>query len=294
MHRWILASRPKTLTAAIAPVILGSSLAFQEGYFSSLIFIIILITAILIQIGTNFVNDLFDYINGADNNDRLGPDRALQKGLLSKSEIESAIFFVFTFAVVLGFYLALIGDWPIVVIGSLSILFGFLYTSGPYPLAYNGLGDIFVFIFFGLVSVFGTYYLHTAFYSHIGKFCIESIILGSAVGSISTGILVVNNLRDIDNDKEYGKNTLAVLLGKKLTKVEYLLLMIIAYIIPIYISYILGYKSSIYIVYFTLPIAVQLILQVFFKEGSDLNKTLEGTAKLLLLYTLLFSFGIVV
>ena len=143
-------------------------------------------------------------------------------------------------------------------------------------------------------GVFGTYYLHTAFYSHIGKFCIESIVLGSAVGSISTGILVINNLRDINNDKEYGKNTLAVLLGKKLTKVEYLLLMIIAYIIPIYISYILGYKSSIYIVYFTLPIAVQLILQVFFKEGSDLNKTLEGTAKLLLLYTLLFSFGIVV
>ena len=288
MYRWIIASRPKTLIAAIAPVILGSSLAFQEDSFNLLLFTVILITAILIQIGTNLVNDLFDYINGADNEDRLGPDRALQKGLLSKSQIESAIFFIFTIAVVLGFYLALIGGWPIVIIGSISILFGFLYTSGPYPLAYNGLGDIFVFIFFGLVSVSGTYYLYT------GNFYMDSIILGSSVGSISTGILVVNNLRDIYNDKKFGKNTLAVLLGKRFTQIEYLLLMIIAYLIPIYISFIFGWKSSLYIVYFTLPIAIQLILQVFFKEGADLNKTLEGTAKLLLLYTLLLSFGIAI
>ena len=288
MYRWIIASRPKTLIAAIAPVILGSSLAFQEDSFNLLLFTVILITAILIQIGTNLVNDLFDYINGADNEDRLGPDRALQKGLLSKSQIESAIFFIFTIAVVLGFYLALIGGWPIVIIGSISILFGFLYTSGPYPLAYNGLGDIFVFIFFGLVSVSGTYYLYS------GNFYMDSIILGSSVGSISTGILVVNNLRDIYNDKKFGKNTLAVLLGKRFTQIEYLLLMIIAYLIPIYISFIFGWKSSLYIVYFTLPIAIQLILQVFFKEGADLNKTLEGTAKLLLLYTLLLSFGIAI
>ena len=288
MYRWIIASRPKTLIAAIAPVILGSSLAFQEDSFNLLLFTVILITAILIQIGTNLVNDLFDYINGADNEDRLGPDRALQKGLLSKSQIESAIFFIFTIAVVLGFYLALIGGWPIVIIGSISILFGFLYTSGPYPLAYNGLGDIFVFIFFGLVSVSGTYYLYT------GNFYMDSIILGSSVGSISTGILVVNNLRDIHNDKKFEKNTLAVLLGKRFTQIEYLLLMIIAYLIPIYISFIFGWKSSLYIVYFTLPIAIQLILQVFFKEGADLNKTLEGTAKLLLLYTLLLSFGIAI
>ena len=288
MYRWIIASRPKTLIAAIAPVILGSSLAFQENSFNLLLFTVILITAILIQIGTNLVNDLFDYINGADNKDRLGPDRALQKGLLSKSQIESAIFFIFTIAVVLGFYLALIGGWTIVIIGSISILFGFLYTSGPYPLAYNGLGDIFVFIFFGLVSVSGTYYLYT------GNFYMDSIILGSSVGSISTGILVVNNLRDIYNDKKFGKNTLAVLLGKRFTQIEYLLLMIIAYLIPIYISFIFGWKSSLCIVYFTLPIAIQLILQVFFKEGADLNKTLEGTAKLLLLYTLLLSFGIAI
>ena len=288
MYRWIIASRPKTLIAAIAPVILGSSLAFQDDSFNLLLFTVILITAILIQIGTNLVNDLFDYINGADNKDRLGPDRALQKGLLSKSQIESAIFFIFTIAVVLGFYLALIGGWPIVIIGSISILFGFLYTSGPYPLAYNGLGDIFVFIFFGLVSVSGTYYLYT------GNFYMDSIILGSSVGSISTGILVVNNLRDIYNDKKFVKNTFAVLLGKRFTQIEYLLLMIIAYLIPIYISFIFGWKSSLYIVYFTLPIAIQLILQVFFKEGADLNKTLEGTAKLLLLYTLLLSFGIAI
>ena len=126
MHRWILASRPKTLTAAIAPVILGSSFAFQLGNFNLLIFIIILITAILIQVGTNFVNDLFDYINGADNENRLGPDRALQKGLLSKQEIESAIFLVFTVSIILGFYLALVGGWPIIIIGSSAILFGFL------------------------------------------------------------------------------------------------------------------------------------------------------------------------
>ena len=287
MYRWIIASRPKTLIAAIAPVILGSSLAFQEDSFNLLLFTAILITAILIQIGTNLVNDLFDYINGADNEDRLGPDRALQKGLLSKSQIESAIFFIFTMAVVLGFYLALIGGWPIVIIGSISILFGFLYTSGPYPLAYNGLGDIFVFVFFGLVAVPGTYYLHT------GMFTFEAIILGSALGCLSTCILIINNLRDIDNDKKHKKNTLAVYIGRKFTKIEYLLLITTAYLIPIYISYAFGNKSSIYIVYFTLPIAIRLLIDVFHKTDLALNITLEGTAKLLFLYTLLFSFGII-
>ena len=288
MNRWIITSRPKTLTAAISPAVLGSALAFSDGYFNILTFIVILITAMLIQIGTNFSNDLFDYLRGVDNADRLGPDRALQKGLVSKEEIQRAIIIIFIIAIIFGFYLAYLGGWPIVVIGLLSIFSGIIYTGGPYPLAYNGLGDLFVFIFFGLIAVSGTYYLHT------GILSTTSIIAGCTIGALATAILVINNLRDINTDKKYGKNTLAVYIGQKLTKIEYIFLMIIAYSIPIYISYILGHKSAIYIIYFTLPISMRLILEILYKQGRDLNKTLEGTAKLLLLYTILFSFGIAV
>ena len=288
MNRWIATSRPKTLTAALSPVILGSSLAYYEGNFNIITFIFIAIAASLIQIGTNYSNDLFDYLKGTDNKNRLGPNRAMQNGLLSLEEIKRAIIIIFILAIFFGFYLALLGGWIIVFIGLLSIFFGITYTGGPYPLAYNGLGDVFVFIFFGLVAVSGTYYLYT------GNFTYNSIILGSAIGCLSTSILIVNNLRDIDNDKEYGKNTLAVYLGVKFTRIEYLTLMLVAYIIPIYISYNLSGKTSIYIVYFTLPIAIRLIVDMFYKKKSSLNATLEGTAKLLLLYTLLFSFGIIV
>mgnify|MGYP001293503345 CR=1 FL=1 len=288
MNPWIIASRPKTLTAAISPVILGSSLAYYDGYFNIITFIVIIGAASLIQIGTNFSNDFFDYIKGADNQDRLGPDRVLQKKLLSKTQIIRAISIVFVMAIIFGCYLAYIGGWPIVLVGLLSIFFGIIYTGGPYPLAYNGLGDIFVFIFFGLVAVSGTYYLHT------GCISTNAIILGISTGTMATAILVVNNLRDINNDRACGKKTLAVYLGERFTKIEYLFLITAAYIIPIYISYIMGNKSSIYIVYFTLPISIRLILEVFFQKGSNLNKTLEKTAKLLLLYTILFSFGIIV
>ena len=288
MNRWVIASRPKTMTAAIAPVLLGSALAYYEGAFDIITFFVILIAACLIQIGTNLTNDLFDYIKGADNNNRLGPKRAMQAGLILEPEMKRAILIVFSLSICFGFYLALLGGWIIVGIGLLSILFAILYTGGPYPLAYNGLGDIFVFIFFGLIAVSGTYYLYTDYFS------INSFILGSSAGCLATAILVVNNLRDIDNDKEYGKNTLAVYFGKKFTQFEYLLLMIIVYIIPIYISIDLGNKASIYIVYFTLPICIRLIIDVFYKKNSMLNETLEATAKLLLLYSLLLSFGIVV
>ncbi|MAR30544.1 MAG: 1,4-dihydroxy-2-naphthoate polyprenyltransferase [Candidatus Marinimicrobia bacterium] len=288
MNRWVIASRPKTMTAAIAPVLLGSALAYYEGAFDIITFFVILIAACLIQIGTNLTNDLFDYIKGADNNNRLGPKRAMQAGLILEPEMKRAIFIVFSLSICFGFYLALLGGWLIVGIGLLSILFAILYTGGPYPLAYNGLGDIFVFIFFGLIAVSGTYYLYTDYFS------INSFILGSSAGCLATAILVVNNLRDIDNDKAYGKNTLAVYFGKKFTQFEYLLLMIIVYIIPIYISIDLGNKASIYIVYFTLPICIRLIIDIFYKKNSMLNETLEATAKLLLLYSLLLSFGIVV
>ena len=288
MNRWIIASRPKTLTAAISPVLLGTALAYSEGSFNIIIFIFIITSACLIQIGTNLSNDLFDYLKGTDNSSRLGPDRAMQAGIISKQEIIKAIFIVFSISICFGFYLALLGGWIIVLIGLLSIFCGIIYTGGPFPLAYNGLVDIFVFIFFGLVAVSGTYYLYT------DNFSVNSLILGSACGCLSTGVLVVNNLRDIDNDSKCGKNTLAVFLGVKFTQMEYLLLILISYIIPIYIAFSFGNKMSIYIVYFTLPIAIRLIIDIFHNKKSLLNDTLEGNAKLLFLYSLLFSFGIIV
>jgi len=288
MNRWVIASRPKTLTAAISPVLLGSALAYHEGSFHIITFVFIIIAACLIQIGTNFSNDLFDYLKGVDNNNRLGPNRSMQSGTISKKEMQKAIFIVFSLAIFFGFYLALLGGWVIVLIGILSIFFGIIYTGGPYPLAYNGLGDIFVFIFFGIVAVSGTHYLYS------NEFSINSLILGSGVGCLSTAILVVNNLRDIENDKNCEKNTLAVYMGIRFTQFEYVLLILIAYIIPIYIAFIFVNKASIYIVYFTTPIAIRLIMDVFYQNNSSLNDTLEGTAKLLFLYSLLFSFGILV
>ena len=262
MNRWVIASRPKTLTAAISPVLLGSALAYHEGSFHIITFVFIIIAACLIQIGTNFSNDLFDYLKGVDNNNRLGPNRSMQSGTISKKEMQKAIFIVFSLAIFFGFYLALLGGWVIVLIGILSIFFGIIYTGGPYPLAYNGLGDIFVFIFFGIVAVSGTHYLYS------NEFSINSLILGSGVGCLSTAILVVNNLRDIENDKNCEKNTLAVYMGIRFTQFEYVLLILIAYIIPIYIAFIFVNKASIYIVYFTTPIAIRLIMDVFYQNNS--------------------------
>ena len=288
MKNWLLAARLKTLAASIAPVTLGSALAFHDGTFHLFICLMTLLAAVLIQVGTNFANDVFDFQKGTDREDRLGPLRVTQTGLISPEQMKRAMWHTFVLAICVGFYLAWIGGWPIVWIGLLSIVAGITYTGGPYPLGYHGWGDVFVFIFFGLIAVPGTYYLQTDTVSSL------SISMGAIMGMLSNAILVVNNLRDVDTDKLSGKRTLAVRLGKYFSKIQYSLLMLLPFILPIYLWWISENEISLLLTVFAIPLSFHLIKQIFSLTGSDLNLVLSRTARFLIIFTVLLSTGLVI
>lgn len=282
---WILASRPRTLPAAAAPIIVGAALALGDGVFRFGPVLAALIGALLIQIGTNMANDVFDYQKGSDTSERTGPLRVTQAGLLTPKEVLWGMALVFVLAFLVGIYLILIGGWPILLIGILSIISGIAYTGGPYPLGYNGLGDIFVFIFFGPIAVCGTYYVQAL--SLHWMVAIASI----PIGLLATGILVVNNLRDLPTDKKVGKRTLAVRLGKKATQIQYIVLLLGSFAIPLFLW--LGKKASFWVLLplLAIPYAIPLVRDIYTKEGAPLNKTLAGTGQLELIYSLCFSAG---
>lgn len=284
---WIQASRPKTLPAAIAPVLLGVALAVHDGHLRWFVGIMTLAAALLIQIGTNLANDLFDFLKGTDTEERIGPTRVTQAGLLSTTEVRNGTIFTFGFAVVIGFYLAWVGGWPIVWIGLASIIAGIAYTGGPYPLGYHGWADIFVILFFGLIAVPGTYYLQTNAVST------EAFLIGFAMGAMSTAILVVNNLRDINTDAKAGKKSLAVRFGKRFTRWEYTLMMISAYIIPVIISVLWKHDLALYLVLFSLPVAVRAVLFIWTLEEAALNPMLGRTSHLMMLYSILLTLGLI-
>jgi 1,4-dihydroxy-2-naphthoate octaprenyltransferase len=285
---WLLAARPKTLPAAAAPVVVGTSVAVGEQVFSFWPALAALLGALFIQIGANFANDVFDFKKGADTTERLGPVRVTQAGLLSPRQVLIGMWVAFGLAALAGLYLIWIGGWPIVVIGILSIISGIIYTGGPFPIGYKGLGDLFVFIFFGVVAVCGTYYVQA------GMVSAAAVWASIPVGLLATAILVVNNLRDIDTDREAGKKTLAVRLGVRGTQVEYLLLLLISYVVPL-LMVLLGLASVwVLLVWFSIPPAVSLWRQIRRQKGRALNKTLAGTARLELIYALLFSTGMIV
>ncbi len=285
---WILASRPKTLLASVVPVVVGSALAIHDNKFNGLASVIALICSLLIQVGTNFVNDLYDFLSGTDKKDRLGPVRVLASGWITATEMKAAIVLVFTITFLLGLYLVYLAGWVILLIGILSILAGVAYTAGPYPLAYNGLGDIFVFIFFGLIGTVGTYYVQTL--------TVTSLAMWSAipVGALITNILVVNNYRDIEEDLQNGKNTLAVKFGERFTRIQYVVFMILSYGILFVVYF--SHKQSliVFLPLLTLPMSLKLVKMIYTLKGSELNKTLELTAKLSAIYGLLFAAGILV
>ena len=283
---WIEASRPKTLPAAAAPVIMATGMAFHDGVFHSLAAFVALICALLIQIGTNFANDYFDFFKGADTMERLGPRRATQSGLISAKQMKVAFIVVFSLAFLLGLYLIFRGGWPILVIGLLSILFGILYTGGPYPLGYNGLGDLFVLIFFGPVAVGGSYYVQALEINHV------VLLAGLAPGLISTAILTINNLRDIHTDKQAGKKTLAVRFGKRFAQLEYLFSIFAAFLLPFLLIYLTNKNYLSILVLIALAPAVPGIRMVLSGTGGrPLNKVLADTGKLLFIYSLIFSIG---
>ena len=287
---WWTAFRPNTLIVSIAPVLIGISLSVRDNNFSSyFVAILTLLAAILIQFGTNLINDLYDYIKGADNKQRIGPIRATQSGLLSKNSIQKGAFFCFTLALFIGIYLVYIGGMPILIIGSLSLISGYCYTAGPYPLAYNGLGDIFVFIFFGLIAVPGTYYLQ----SNI-LFDINSILIGSSIGFLAVAVLCVNNIRDVQSDSKVGKKTLVVRFGVNKITILYDIMIISSYLSIL----ILIFKQDFYnqigilLLFLSLPIAVKLIIDIHKTSGKELNLILYRTAILIRTFSILLLIGI--
>lgn len=285
-QNWIIASRPKTLPAAIAAVMVGTALACHDYHFHFLTAVATLLAAICIQIGTNFSNDLSDYLKGTDSQERIGPVRTAQSGLLTISQLKRGTAFVFFVAILFGCYLAYIGGLPIVIIGLSSVAAGILYTAGPIPFGYYGLGDIFVFLFFGIIAVPGTYYLQTGYVTG------ESFICGIAMGCLAAAILVVNNLRDADTDVKTGKKTLAVIFGKLFSKLEYSLLIFIPFVVPVYLYFQLS-KLSLWLPIFALPMGGFLISVIFKKTGAELNLLLAQTARFLFLYAVLLSMGLI-
>ena len=284
---WMMAARPPTLPAAVVPVLVGTA-AVASIAFRPLPFLAAMVAAVLIQIGTNFANDYFDFHKGADTAERLGPVRVTQSGLIPPDTVRTAMIAVFGLAGLVGLYLVFAGGWPILVIGVLSIAAGVLYTGGPYPLAYHGLGDPFVFVFFGLVAVCGTAFLHTGAVPPVAWYA------ALPVAMIVTAIIVVNNLRDIDTDRLARKHTLAVLVGRRATQVEYAILLALAYLL-LPLGPLLGLTSGwVLLPLLTLPLAVSLARAVFGEQGRPLNRALAGTGRLHLLFGVLLAVGLLV
>jgi len=282
----MLAARPATLPAAVVPVLVGSATAFAAGSFRPLPFIAALAAAVLIQIGTNFANDYFDFHKGADTAARIGPVRVTQSGLIAVETVRLGMIVTFGLAALSGLYLVAVGGWPILLIGLLSITAGVLYTGGPWPLGYHGLGDLFVFSFFGLIAVAGTTYLHS------GSVPIAALINALPVAMLVTAILVVNNLRDIDTDRVAGKHTLAVLIGRRATRAEYVLLVGGAYLL-LPLSWLLGTAAiGAWLPWLTLPLAVPLVRTLLREDGPALNGVLKRTGQLHLLFGVLFAIGL--
>ena len=283
---WLTAVRPATLLAAAAPVLVGAAAAGSvEERFRPLVFAATLATAVLLQIGTNLANDLFDFERGADT-ERLGPPRVTQSGLIPPERVRLGMFLSFGAAVAIGVYLLFVGGWPILVIGVLSIVAGVAYTGGPWPLGYHGLGDLTVFVFFGLVAVVGTYYLQAETVSA------TAFLTAVPVGLLVTAILVVNNLRDIETDQRAGKRTLAVRLGGQATRVQYALLVLGSYAcVP---ALLLADASFwVWLAWLTLPIALMLSRGVLLgATGTDLNAVLKRTAQLDFAFGALLALGL--
>jgi 1,4-dihydroxy-2-naphthoate octaprenyltransferase len=288
---WILATRPQTLLVGAVPVMLGAAAALRLGAVRWSAVIAALFGSILIQIGTNLANDVFDYEKGTDTHERIGPLRVTQAGLLSARQVRTGMIISFALAALTGVYLTMIGGLPIVIIGLASIASGVAYTGGPYPLGYHGLGDIFVMVFFGPVAVCGTTLVASEGAS--GRLDAVAFIASLAAGALATGVLVVNNVRDIETDVKTNKRTLAVRFGRSFGVGEYAVLVAVAMIVPIVLVFGFGVHIAALASLVTLPFAVKLVMTLNRERAGDiLNRTLANTAKLLLAYGVLLSVGI--
>ena len=281
MNAWLLASRPKTLSAAVVPVLIGTALAPRIDW---LMFACALLGALFIQIGTNFVNDALDFKRGADTVERLGPLRVTQAGLLSAGAVLRAAYVCFALAAACGIPLIMRGGWPIVIIGVTSIVAAYAYTGGPYPLAYNGLGELFVMIFFGFVAVGGSYYVQTL------SIDAAAIVAGFAAGSLACVLLVINNLRDIRNDEASGKKTMAVRFGEGFARFEVAFFSFAPLIAAMFIAQ-LRHRDWLLLPLADALLALELIRRVNKSSGRELNRCLALAGAMQWIFGILFVCG---
>lgn len=286
MKQWLLAFRPKTLTAAVVPIMVGTTLVFAMGYpVHHWVSLCALLASIFIQIGTNLINDAMDFKKGADTTERIGPPRITQQGHASFKTVFTLGLMFFGAALSVGIPLVIQGGWPIVAIGLLSLVCGYAYTGGPYPLAYKGLGDLFVILFFGIIAVSGLTYLHT------GDWHVEAMMAGIQVGCLATVLIAINNFRDAEGDAKVDKKTLAVRFGPKFVRFEITLLILISFLINIY-WWVEGFKIPALLSLLSLPMGILVIKNVLTQEPSPLyNKFLAQSALLHILFGCLLSLG---
>ena len=282
-----MAARLRTLPAAIAPVLVGTALAGYIGVFHPLRFIAALIGAIFIQVGTNLSNDYSDARRGADTEDRLGPVRVTAGALVPPKRVLVATYVSFGVAVLAGVYLVAVAGWELLLVGAASILAGVLYTGGPRPYGYEGLGELFVFLFFGIVAVAGSFFVQV---KHLDW---EAFALAVPVGLIAAGILVVNNVRDIDTDRRAGKRTLAVRLGRERTRRLFALMVYAAYLLAP-VTWLFGPLTAwLLLPWLTLPLAAMVVRTVRnHTDGPSLNETLARTGMLQLAFCMLLAGGL--
>jgi 1,4-dihydroxy-2-naphthoate octaprenyltransferase len=280
-----VAARPRTLPAAVAPVLVGTALAGSEDVFKPLRFVCALIGSVFIQIGTNLSNDYSDARRGADTDDRLGPVRVTAGGLMPPRRVLVGTYVAFGVAVAAGLYLAAVAGWQLLIVGAASILAGVLYTGGPRPYGYEGLGELFVFTFFGLVAVAGSYFVQTE------ELRWEAVALGVPVGLLAAAILVVNNVRDIDTDRRAGKRTLAVKLGRQRARSLFAGMVVAAFACCPGLA---GALSAwVLLPLAALPLAPPLIRTVATRtDGPALNGALAATGRLLAVFSLLLAGGV--
>jgi 1,4-dihydroxy-2-naphthoate octaprenyltransferase len=289
LHIWLMAARPRTLPAAVAPVLVGTALAATEGTFRWLTFVAATLGSVFIQVGTNLSNDYSDARRGADTEDRLGPVRVTAGGLVPPRQVLVATYVAFALAVLAGAYLIATAGWELLLVGAASILAGVLYTGGPRPYGYEGLGEVFVFLFFGVVAVTGSYFAQTE------QLTWEAFVLAVPVGLLAAAILVVNNVRDLETDRRAGKRTLAVRLGRGRARTLYAGMVYGAFVSAL-LPWLLGSEELsawLALVVLALPLAVPVVAIVRSRtDGPSLNGALGRTGMLQLVFCVLLSAGI--
>lgn len=285
---WLEAARPRTLPAAVAPVLVGSALAWRAGAFDALAAAICLAFSLLVQIGTNFANDYYDFVRGADTAQRVGPRRAVAAGIVSPVVMKRAMGLTFGLAFALGLSLVAWGGWWLVFIGVASIASGIAYTGGPWPLGYHGLGDLFVFVFFGLVAVGATFYVQAGFVTS------DVASAAAAVGLLAANILVANNYRDVETDAAAGKKTLVVHFGRRFAVWQYALSALVALLAPVALCAFAHYRWPVLLPLVLAPWAATLTRRLARSVApGEQIAILAATGKLLAAYGVLLSAGIV-